>query len=103
MHRKPAKPVHCHALAPQAARHPRYWTGPVDRGAGFRTVLIYCVGQAELPNGYLSRTAMTDTASSQASIQNFTILVHGQRRLLFWIEEGSNQDLQIVYQHPKYI
>ena len=22
----------------------RYWKGPVDRGAGFRSVLVYCVG-----------------------------------------------------------
>jgi hypothetical protein len=22
----------------------RYWTGPVDRDAGFKTVLVYCLG-----------------------------------------------------------
>ena len=22
----------------------RYWTGPVDRNAGFKTVLVFCVG-----------------------------------------------------------
>lgn len=33
----------------------QYWTGPVDRNAGFKTVLVYCLGPAELPNGYHSR------------------------------------------------
>ncbi len=33
----------------------RYWTGPVDRNAGFETVLVYCLGPAELPRGYHSR------------------------------------------------
>ena len=26
----------------------RYWTGPVNRTAGFKTVLVYCVGPAQM-------------------------------------------------------
>ena len=37
------------------ARHLRYWSGPVERGRGFKTVLVYCMGPAALPNGYHSR------------------------------------------------
>jgi hypothetical protein len=37
------------------ARHLRYWSGPVDQKAGFKTVLVYCMGPAELPRGYHSR------------------------------------------------
>ncbi len=33
-----------HALAPKPAYFLRYWSGPVDRNAGFKTVLVFCVG-----------------------------------------------------------
>jgi hypothetical protein len=37
------------------ARHLEYWSGPVNQKAGFKTVLVYCMGPAELPGGYHSR------------------------------------------------
>ena len=30
------------------ARHLRYWSGPVNRNAGFKTILVFCLGPAEL-------------------------------------------------------
>lgn len=47
------------ALASQPAHFLRYWTGPVDLNAGFKSVLVFCVGYehhngrlklADLPN-----------------------------------------------------
>jgi hypothetical protein len=35
------------------ASHLRYWTGPVNRSAGFKTVLVHCL--AELPDGRHTR------------------------------------------------
>ncbi|GIQ78726.1 hypothetical protein [Bradyrhizobium sp. RD5-C2] len=42
-----------HALAPQA------WTAPVDRNAGFKTVLVCCVG-CEHHNGRLKLADLPD-------------------------------------------
>ncbi len=36
------------------ARWLRYWSGPVDRNTGFKTVLVYCCGPPKLLNGYHS-------------------------------------------------
>jgi hypothetical protein len=33
-----------HALASETSTLARYWDGPVNRDAGFKTVLVYCVG-----------------------------------------------------------
>ena len=34
------------------ASYLRYWTGPVNRDAGFKTVLIYCTGTLDPTRGY---------------------------------------------------
>jgi hypothetical protein len=36
------------------ATHLRYWGGPVNRTAGFKTILIYCLGPAR-PRSYHER------------------------------------------------
>jgi hypothetical protein len=33
------------------ARHLHYWTGPVNRNAGFKTILVFCMGPAVLRAG----------------------------------------------------
>jgi hypothetical protein len=30
------------------ATHLRYWNGPVNRAAGFKTILVYCLGPGHL-------------------------------------------------------
>jgi hypothetical protein len=35
--------------------------------------------------------------------QNFTITAGGRKRLIFWIDEGPEGDLQIIVRHPRYI
>jgi hypothetical protein len=42
------------------AHHLRYWFGPVNRTAGFRTILVYYLGPERLPNGYHSRCHHND-------------------------------------------
>ena len=43
------------------ARWLRYWKGPVDRDAGFRTVLVFCLGRATGPHcGHCGRLALND-------------------------------------------
>ncbi|WP_420965862.1 hypothetical protein [Bradyrhizobium sp. B120] len=37
----------------------RYWSGPVDRNAGFKTVLVFCVG-CEHHNGRLKLADLPD-------------------------------------------
>jgi hypothetical protein len=34
--------------------HLRYWTGPVDPNAGFKTLLVFCLGP-EIPSSYHDR------------------------------------------------
>jgi hypothetical protein len=43
------------------ARWLRYWKGPVNRDAGFRTVLVFCLGRATGPNcGHCGRVTLSD-------------------------------------------
>ena len=34
------------------ARRLRYWTGPVNRNTGFKSVLVFCCGSVHPSNGY---------------------------------------------------
>jgi hypothetical protein len=34
------------------ARYLRYWSGPVNRNAGFKTVLVFCCGSIDPSKGY---------------------------------------------------
>ena len=46
----------------QPASYLRYWTGPVNRNAGFTTVLIYCLGtpDARKKCGHCGRLNLAD-------------------------------------------
>lgn len=37
------------------AHHLSYWSGPVNRNAGFKTVTVHCLGPPKPPNGYHGR------------------------------------------------
>lgn len=39
------------------ASHLQYWSGPPSKtkADGFKSILVFCLGPAELPNGYHSR------------------------------------------------
>jgi hypothetical protein len=34
------------------ASYLQYWTGPLNRDAGFKTVLVYCTGTLDASKGY---------------------------------------------------
>ena len=38
----------------------RYWSGPVDRDAGFRTVLVYCLGAQGCRCHHAGRLRLSD-------------------------------------------
>jgi hypothetical protein len=44
-----------------------------------------------------------DVVNQTMPNQSFTIIVGGQPRLIFWIEEGPRDDLLIILRHPRYI
>jgi hypothetical protein len=50
-----------------------------------------------------SDDASSAEEKSTARNQIVTILVGGQRRVIFWIEESSKQDLTVILRYPKYI
>jgi hypothetical protein len=45
-----------HALASQTRKHLEYWNGPVDRHAGFGTVIVYCLGPPGDRSATIART-----------------------------------------------
>jgi hypothetical protein len=48
--------------------HLRYWNGPINRAAGFRTILVYCLGPSD--RGATDQSFQNCTASVQHGREN---------------------------------